>query len=119
VRLSGFVSEEALAERYAAADAAVALSEYEGFGLPALEAMGRGVPLVAADRPSLNEVVGDGALLVDPRSPAEIAAALTALLDDPARAAALAARGRAVASRYSWAETARRTRDVLLAAARA
>ena len=53
VRFTGFVSEAGLADRYAAADVAVFLSEYEGFGLPALEAMARGVPVVVSDRPAL------------------------------------------------------------------
>ncbi len=66
VRLSGFVEDRELADRYAAADAAVFLSEYEGFGLPALEAAARGVPLVVARAPSLGEVFRDAALLVDP-----------------------------------------------------
>lgn len=116
-RFPGFVSEGALADRYAAADVAVALSEYEGFGLPALEALARGVPLVAADRPSLNEVAGDAALLVDPRDPPAIAAAISRLLSDAGLRRSLIARGRARAACYSWPETARRTREALRAAA--
>ena len=60
VTLVGYASEADLADRYAAADVAVFLSEYEGFGLPALEAAARGVPLVVADRPALSEVFGAG-----------------------------------------------------------
>ena len=62
----GFVDERGLAARYAAADVAVFLSEYEGFGLPALEAMARGVPVVASRRPALGEIFGEAALLVEP-----------------------------------------------------
>ena len=113
----GYVSETALADRYAAADVAVALSEYEGFGMPALEALARGVPLVASDRPALNEVVGQAALLVEPRDPAAIAEAVSELLSDEALRGSLRARGRARAARYSWPETARRTREILRAAA--
>lgn len=116
VRFAGFVDEAGLADRYAAADVAVALSVYEGFGLPALEALARGVPLVAAARPSLDEVVGDAALLVDPRDPPAIAAALARVLADPGLAARMADAGRARAARYSWARAARATRDALLAA---
>src|SRR5262249_34324163 len=75
VRRSGFVSEPALADRYAAADALVLVSEYEGFGLPALEAMARGVPVVASRRPALDEIFGEAALLVEPRDAQGIAAA--------------------------------------------
>jgi glycosyltransferase involved in cell wall biosynthesis len=113
VRFSGFVSESDLALRYAAADVAVLLSEYEGFGLPALEAMARGLPLVAGDHPSVNEVVGDAALLVDPRDPRAVALAVERVLSDPGVSADLAARGQALASRYSWRDTACRTREIL------
>lgn len=117
VRFSGFVDESGLADRYAAADAAVFLSDYEGFGLPALEAAARGVPLVTSRWPSLGEIVGDAALLVDPRDEDAIAGALARALGDEALRADLRGRGRALASRYSWAETAARTRDVLRRAA--
>src|SRR6202011_5330654 len=63
VRLSGFVGEAALAARYAAADVAVVLSEYEGFGLPVLEAMARGVLVVTSTAPALGEIFGDAAVL--------------------------------------------------------
>jgi glycosyltransferase involved in cell wall biosynthesis len=117
VRLTGFVDEAALADQYAAADVALALSDYEGFGLPALEALARGVALVAADRPSLNEVVGDAALLVNPRDPGAIADAVAALLSDEALRGSLRARGFARARRYSWADAAYRTRELLREAA--
>jgi glycosyltransferase involved in cell wall biosynthesis len=118
VRLSGFVSDEALGLRYAAADAAVFLSEYEGFGLPALEAAARGVPLVAADRPSLSEVFAGAALFVDPGDAGAAAEAVEGVLADGARRADLEARGRALAARHSWAHTAELTREALGRAAR-
>jgi glycosyltransferase involved in cell wall biosynthesis len=117
VELLGFVDEAALADRYAAADVALALSDYEGFGLPALEALARGVPLVAADRPALNEVVGGAALLVNPRDPAAIADAVSEVLADEALRGSLQARGRARAARFSWSEAAQQTREELRAAA--
>jgi glycosyltransferase involved in cell wall biosynthesis len=117
VRFSGFVDDAALADRYAAADAAVFLSEYEGFGLPALEAAARGVPLVVSRAPSLGEVFRDAALLVDPRDETGIAAALERVLTDEALRAGLVESGRALAARHSWADTARRTRGALLEAA--
>jgi glycosyltransferase involved in cell wall biosynthesis len=117
VRLSGFVDEAGLARRYAAADVAVSLSEYEGFGLPALEACARGVPLVAARSPSLGEVFADAALLVDPRDEVAIAAALRRVLVDATLAARLREAGRALAARHSWARTAALSRAALAEAA--
>jgi glycosyltransferase involved in cell wall biosynthesis len=117
VRLSGFVSEEDLAARYAAADAAVFLSDYEGFGLPALEAAARGLPLVAADRPALNEIFREAALLADPRDPGGVADALDRVLRDPPLRARLVEGGRALAARHSWTRAAEATRDALVRAA--
>jgi glycosyltransferase involved in cell wall biosynthesis len=117
VRLSGFVGDAALADRYAAADVAVLLSEYEGFGLPALEAMARGVPVVTSVEPSLGEIFADGALLVDPHDVAAIAQAVDRVLSDSGLRDDLVRRGRTLAARYSWAEAARRTADVLAEAA--
>jgi len=118
VLFSGFVEEAALADRYAAADAAVFLSEYEGFGLPALEAAARGVPLVVSRAPSLGETFAQAAVLVDPRSETEIAEALDRVVTDSALRARLVAAGRALAARHSWSDTAARTRAALLQAAR-
>lgn len=117
VRLSGFVDDQALADRYAAADAAVFLSEYEGFGLPALEAAARGVPLVVASAPSLGEIFAGAALAVDPRDETAIAAALDRVLCDGPLRARLVRSGRELAGAHSWAEAARRTRAALLEAA--
>jgi glycosyltransferase involved in cell wall biosynthesis len=118
VRLPCFVSEAGLVERYAAADVAVQLSEYEGFGLPVLEAMARGLPVVTSTEPALGELFGEAALLVDPHDVPAVAAAVDRILADPGLRAELVAKGRALASRYSWAETARRSAEVLAAAAR-
>lgn len=84
-------------------------SFYEGFGLPPLEAMACGTPVVVSDRASLPEVVGDAGLLVDPDDPASIADGLRRVLTDPALAADLRRRGREQAARFSWRETARQT----------
>jgi glycosyltransferase involved in cell wall biosynthesis len=116
VRLSGFVDEAGLADRYAAADAAVFLSEYEGFGLPALEAAARGVPLVTSRAPSLGEIFREAALLVEPRDETAVATALDRILRDVSLAGRLRDAGRNLASRYSWAETARLTREALVEA---
>ena len=117
VRLSGFVEDQGLALRYSAADAFVALSEYEGFGLPALEAAARGLPLVVGRAPSQGEIFHEAALLVDSRDEADVARALDRVLGDAAMRARLVAAGRALVARHSWAETARLTREALVDAA--
>ena len=117
VRLDGFVDEDALALRYAAADVAVFLSDYEGFGMPALEAMARGVPVVASRAPALGEIFGEAALLVEPRDEMAVADAIERILGDPALRAALIGRGRALAARYSWKQAADQTWRGLAAAA--
>lgn len=119
VRFSGFVDEAGLADRYAAADVAVFLSEYEGLGLPALEAAARSVPLIVSARPALGEVFAEAALLVDPQDVDGIAAAILRVLTEPSLAADMRARGRALARQHSWAATALRTRALLVEAARA
>jgi glycosyltransferase involved in cell wall biosynthesis len=117
VQVSGFVPESALADRYAAADAFVFLSEYEGFGLPVLEAMTRGVPVVTSMRPATGEIFGEAALVVDPSDPAAVAAALDRALQDNALRADLVARGHALSARFSWATAAERTLTLLREAA--
>jgi glycosyltransferase involved in cell wall biosynthesis len=117
VRLSGFVDEAGLAMRLAAADVFVTLSDYEGFGLTALEAMARGIPVIAANRPSLSQICDEAAMLVDPTDVSRIAAAVVLFLSDPARRAEFVARGRARASLFAWSTTAQRTRAALVAAA--
>jgi len=97
---------------YRAADAFVYPSVYEGFGLPVLEAMSRGIPVVASSTSALPEVTGDAALGVNPRSVREIAAAIASLVGDVALAERLAAAGRLQAERFSWDETARMTLEV-------
>lgn len=110
------LSDDALAELLASAEVACVPSLYEGFSLPAVEAMASGTPLVASDAGALPEVVGrDGAcgVLVPPADPAVLAAALQALLESPERRAAMgvAARERA-RTRFSWTATARATAEV-------
>jgi len=118
VRLCGFVDDAALALRYAAADVVVQLSDYEGFGLPAIEAMAAGVPVIASRRPSLSEVVGEAACIVDPRDPRDIARALSRVLSDPVFALGLRERGRAHAARFSWEAAAAQALAILRQVAR-
>ncbi len=84
-------------------------SLYEGFGLPVLEAMARGVPVACSDASSLPEVAGDAALLFDPNDPRAIAQALERLLGDPALREQLRKRGRERAASFTWERTARLT----------
>lgn len=116
VRVSGFVNDEDVARHYAAADAAVFLSEYEGFGLPALEAMSRGVPTVVADRGSLNEIFAPGALVIEP-SVDVVSERLSRLLRDPQALENLRARGAERAKFFSWDKAARETLAVIEKAA--
>ena len=116
VQMSGFVSDDQIAQHYAAADVAVFLSEYEGFGLPALEALSRGIPTVIADRGSLNEMFAPGALVIEPNE-AAVAAALLRVLRDPELGADLRRRGWERAKVFSWERAARETLGVLQGAA--
>ncbi len=89
------VSTDDIVNLYARATLALVPSEYEGFGLPAAEAMACGVPVIATRGGALPEVVGEAGVLVPTRNPEALAAAALALLGDPARQSALAAAGRA------------------------
>jgi glycosyltransferase involved in cell wall biosynthesis len=117
VRISGFVDEVGLADRYAAADVFVYLSEYEGFGLPVLEAMARGVPVITSTRPATGEIFKDAALLVEPTDSAAVAGAIERVLSSRTLADDLITRGRALAARHSWSDAAARTHDLLREAA--
>ena len=104
---TGFVPDEQLALLYRRCALFAYPSLGEGFGLPVLEAMAAGAPVLTSDRSSLPEVGGDAAAYCDPTDERAIAAALQALLGDPARRAQLAAAGPLRAAEFSWDETAR------------
>src|SRR5688500_16144440 len=110
--MTGSLSKDELDAVYRAADVFVYPSLYEGFGLPVVEAMARGVPTVASTTSSVSEVAGDGAIGVNPRSVREIARAIESLLTDVDLAERVAARGRTQAERFTWDETARLTLEV-------
>ena len=110
VRRTGYVTKAVLKELYTNACALVLPSLDEGFGLPALEAMTLGVPVVAANRGALPEVVGDAGLLVDPTDTDGLASTIARLLDDPDLAATCASRGIARARSFSWQASARALR---------
>jgi len=109
---AGGLSAETLATAYADADVVAYVSLYEGFGLPVLEAMSAGAPVVTSNTSSLPEVAGDAALLVDPEDVGGIADALARVLTDPALSEDLRRRGRERSAMFSWAATARATLDV-------
>jgi glycosyltransferase involved in cell wall biosynthesis len=112
IRRLGFVADDDLPALYAAATAVAVPSLYEGFGLPVLEALASGAAVVTSNVSSLPEVAGDAAVLVDPTSAADIAAALRRLIDAPEFATDLRCRAVERARRFSWASTAERTLDV-------
>jgi glycosyltransferase involved in cell wall biosynthesis len=101
--------EEDLVAFYNLADLFVFPSLYEGFGLPPLEAMACGAPVVCSDAASVPEVVGDAALTVDPHSVEELAAAMLRVLTEPDLREELRQKGLAQSQRFSWERTAQET----------
>ena len=115
ILMPGFVADELLPAIYSAADVLAFPSLYEGFGLPILEAMACGTPVVATDAGSLPEVIGTagGGILVRAHSADALARGISELLAQPAARAELGAQGRkGVVAAYSWPSVARRTADV-------
>jgi len=109
VVLTGYVPEADLPALYSGALCFVYPSYFEGFGLPPLEAMKCGAPVIVGNRTSLPEVVGDAALLVDPFDTEAIAAAIKQVLKDSELREQLSLKGRERATAFSWRETARKT----------
>ncbi len=112
VRLTGYLSDARLDALMRGADALVHPSLYEGFGLVLVEAMARGVPVVASRETALPETGGDAAEYFDPVDVADMAAAIRRVVGDRARHAELARRGLARAGRLSWADSAALTAAV-------
>lgn len=113
VRTVSGIDDTELADLLASAEIAAVPSLYEGFSLPAVEAMSCGTPLVASRAGAIPEVVGDAGLLVPPGDSEQLAAGLAALFDDPAERRRLGAKGRdRVLERYSWAAVAAKTAAV-------
>jgi glycosyltransferase involved in cell wall biosynthesis len=113
VRFVTGLPDPALADLFGSAEVAVVPSLYEGFSIPAVEAMACATPLVASRGGALPEVVGDCGVLVEPGNPSDLAGALAALLDDPARRDRLGAAGRRrVEDRFTWRAMAAATAEV-------
>ena len=115
VRLVGFIPDAELRALYEHAQALVFPSFYEGFGLPPLEAMTCGCPVIISEQPALLEVCGDAALHCDAKDTGQIATYMRQLAGDAGLRARLAEAGRARAQRFTWAATARALLDYCLA----
>lgn len=112
LEFTGHVSEDALVRLYQEAAVMVFPSLYEGFGLPPLEAMACGCPVIASSSSSIPEVVGDAALLFDPHDTNALASHLRTILGSEELRASLVTRGYDNVARFSWADTAARTLKV-------
>ena len=113
VRFTGRLTREQLAQQYAAARIAIVPSLYEGFGLPAAEAMACGTPVIATTGGALPEVVGDAGMLVPPADPGALAAAIKQLLNDqPAQQRMSEAGKKRVEQQFRWEQAAERTLEV-------
>ncbi len=113
VRFTGRLTREELAQHYAAAQIAVVPSLYEGFGLPAAEAMACGTPVIATTGGALPEVVGDAGMLVPPANAEALAAAIRQLLNDKQTQQQMSEAGKKrVKEQFNWQQAARRTLDV-------
>lgn len=113
VHFAGYVADGDLPALYTGADAFAFPSLYEGFGMPALEALSSGVPVVASATTSLPEIIGAAGLLVDPLDEAALGAALVRALTDETLRARLSVAGPEQAARFSWERCARETLTVL------
>jgi glycosyltransferase involved in cell wall biosynthesis len=117
IRHLDYVTRDRLATIYRHAEAFVMPSLYEGFGLPVLEAMGHGVPVIASRSSSLPEVGGDAALYFDVRDVQGLADAIRAISASTETRARLVDAGRARVARFRWDEAAAKTLDVFRRAA--
>jgi glycosyltransferase involved in cell wall biosynthesis len=109
VILTGYVPERDLPALYSGALCFVYPSYFEGFGLPPLEAMKCGAPVIVGNETSLPEVVGDAALTVDPLDIEAIAGAIRRVINDPALRRELSVKGQERANEFNWRETAKKT----------
>lgn len=113
VILLGYVDQKSYTNYLKNAAVLFFCSFFEGFGLPLLEAMASGVPVVASNRTSIPEITGRAAILVDPTKPFDMAAALSRVINNRGLQKALISKGLVRASLYSWEKTARKTLDIL------
>ena len=112
IEVAGYVSHSELEFLYSRASIFALPSLDEGFGIPVLEAMAHGVPVVTSNQSALVEVAGDAALLVDPYDVEELRCALKRLIDDPELRANLSDLGRARAKYYTWERAVKATYSI-------
>lgn len=113
VHLLGYLSTTAIRNLYNLAEALVFPSFYEGFGIPPLEAMKSGCPVIASYTSSIPEVVGDAALLINPESPEEIAASMKKLIEDEELSESLRNKGLAQGQKFSWERSAEKLLEII------
>ncbi len=113
VHLLGYLSTTAIRNLYNLAKALVFPSFYEGFGIPPLEAMKSGCPVITSYTSSIPEVVGDAALLINPESPEEIATAMKKLIENEELAESLRNKGLAQAQKFSWQQSAEKLLEII------
>jgi glycosyltransferase involved in cell wall biosynthesis len=113
VLFTGFVPDEDLPAIYNLADLFVFPSLYEGFGIPVLEAMASGCPVVTTKTGCSREIAGDAAILVDPRNPEEIAQGISRILSKPELRRHMIEKGLSQASHFNWEKTARETLSLI------
>lgn len=116
VDLRGWVTATELAELYSEATVYVFPTRFEGFGLPVLEAMARGCPVICSDIPVLRDVGGDAAIFVDTRDPAALAQEITSVLASTTLQEQARSRGYIQAQKFSWEKTASKTVEIFLTA---
>jgi glycosyltransferase involved in cell wall biosynthesis len=114
VKILGYVPEEDKKHILAGATGFLFPTFYEGFGMPILEAMSMGIPVITSRGGAHEEVAGDAAVIVDPDSPEEISRAMMQILQDAGLRQKLREKGQTQAAKFSWERTARETLDVLL-----
>lgn len=112
IYLTGYIDEQSLACLYSGAQALLYPSKYEGFGLPVLEAMACGCPVICSDAASLPEVGGDAALYVDPHDPDSLLEAITRIVHDSELRQTMREKGLEQTRRFSWKDAAERTIEV-------
>lgn len=112
IRFTGYVTESELRALYSSCLISIYPSLYEGFGLPTLEAMACGAPVITSRIPSMEETVSDAALLFNPESVNELAEAIARLLKNESERRALSEAGKRRAAQFSWEKTARATLNV-------
>lgn len=112
ILFTGYLSDDDLRALYSSCGVFVYPSIYEGFGLPPLEAMACGAPVVTSDIPVIRETVGNAAQMVNPMDVQEVAAAIVKVLEDPQVRAQLSMAGQEQAAKFTWDATARQTLEV-------